>query len=233
MHFRKLFRDRALKSWHSSSRHPLKKVKIIKTMSKQFKINNYNCSTNNYKIRRQQLWNQWSTSSSSRRSNHPPYPSSSLRARIPLLLPWYLSRYSACRSRWRKALGWCVIRSIWSRGGLRMRRASSRCWRGSRVTTKTGKCNVILRNLSNLGDSLTLSISSNRPCEIKSWGWARSQIINLCLNNNRWWGTLHQVINNSTREVIDKIGGCSKIHLTCSHLSTTINRSETHDQKAR
>jgi hypothetical protein len=38
-----------------------------------------------------------------------------------------------------------------------------------RVKTKTGKCNVILRNLSNLGDSLTLSINSNRTCVIRSW----------------------------------------------------------------
>ena len=181
MHFRKLFRDRALKSWHSSSRHPLKKVKIIKTMSKQFKINNYNCSTNNYKIRRQQLWNQWSTSSSSRRSNHPPYPSSSLRARTPLLLLWYLSRYSACRSRWRKAVGWCVIRSIWSREGLRMLRASSRCWRGSRATTKTGKCNVNLLNLSNLGDSQTHLTNNNRRCEIRSLAWISILKLKWCL----------------------------------------------------
>ena len=114
------------------------------------------------------------------------------------------------------------------------RPSSSRCWRGSRVTTKIGKCNVILRNLSNLGDSLTLSISSSRPCVIRSWGWARSQIINLYLNNNRWWGTVLQLINNTTREVIDKTDGYSKIHqTTCYHLSATINRSEMHARRAR
>ena len=229
----KLIRDKVSKSWqHSHSRDPLKKVKIIKTTmsKKQFKINNYNCSTNNYKLRQRQLWNQSSTSSSSRRTNNHPH---SPKAQIRPWPHWYLSRSSACKSRWRRALGWCATRSTWSRGGLRMRRASSRCWRGSRVTTKIGKCNVILRNLSNLGDSLTLSISSSRLCVIRSWGWARSQIINLYLNNNRWWGTV-QLINNTTREVIDKIDGCSKIHqTTCYHLSATINRSEMLARRAR
>jgi hypothetical protein len=231
MHNSNLIRDKVLKSWHN--RDPLKKVKIIKTMSKQFKINNYNCSTNNYKIRRQQLWNQSSTNSSSRRSNHPHYLSSNHKAPIPLLLHWYLNRFSACKSRWRKGLGWCVTRLTWSREGLRMRRASSRCWRGSRAKTKTGKCNVILRNLSNLGDSLTLSINSNRTCVIRSWEWAHSQTINFCLNNNRWWEAVQLLINNTTREAIDKTDGYSKIHQTCSHQSTTINPSEMHVQKAQ
>jgi hypothetical protein len=231
----KLIRDKVSKSWlHRQYRDPLKKVKIIKTtMSKQFKINNYNCSTNNYKIRQRQLWNQSSTSSSSRRNNNPHYPNSSNpKAQIPPWPHWYLSRYSACKSRWRRALGWCAIRSTWSREGLRMRRVSSRCWRGSRAITKIGKCNVILRNLSNLGDSLTPSISSSRPCVIRSWEWARSQITNFYLNNNRWWGTVQQ-INNTTKEVIDKTDGYSKIHQTCYHLSTTINRSEMHARRAR
>lgn len=210
-------------------------MKIIKRMSNQFKINNYNCFTNNYKIRhRHQLWNQLSTNNSSRRSNNPWSLNSNRKAQTPRWHRWYLSRYWACRSRWRKALGWCAIRSTWLRGGLRMRLASLRCWRSSRAKTKIGKCNVILHSLSNLGDSLTPSTSNNRRCGIKSWEWARSQIINSwLLNNSRWWEVVQRLNNNTIKEQRDRTDGSSKIHPRCFHLWTTINHSVMLVQRVR
>lgn len=205
-------------------------------MSKQFKINNYNCFRNNYKKRQQlQLWNQSSTSSSSLSSNHPPLSCSSqvLRDQIPRWPPWSLSRSSVCRSRWRKALGWCATRSTWSRGEWRTRRASSRCWRGSRARTRIGKCNVNLCNLSNLGDSPTLSTNSNRLCVIRLWAWPMETSSTRC-SNSRWWAAATQLNNYTTRQVKDKIDGCSsKTHLRCFRLSTTINRSEMPALRAR
>jgi hypothetical protein len=74
-----------------------------------------------------------------------------------------------------------VTRSIWLRGVLRMHRANLRCLRSSKLTTKTGKCNVNLLNLSNLGDFQTHLTNNNRRCEIRSLAWINILKLKWCL----------------------------------------------------
>lgn len=155
-----------------------KKVKIIIAIWKQFKINNYNCYKNNCK---KLLWNQSSTRTSSQLSNHLQSSNHSQPKQIPHLHLWFLNRSSVCKSKWRRASGWCVTRSIWLRGVLRMHRANLRCLRSSKLTTKTGKCNVNLLNLSNLGDFQTHLTNNNRRCEIRSLGWINILKLKWCL----------------------------------------------------
>lgn len=195
-----------------------------------FKINNCNSITNNNKP--SPLWNQSSTSSSSPHNNNPKFLINSLNHNP--TLPWHrlsLSRSCLCKSRWRRVSVWCATRSTRLRGGLKMRRASWRCWRGNRPTTTTGKCNVNLRNLSNLGDSPTHSTNSNRPCAIR-WSTINSHPSNN--NSSRWWVVPVLTLIRGARDKTDGYSNSSKIHRnTCCHLSTIISRSETHALRAR